>query len=95
MCLSAGGLALHVHQVDSQPVSDVHLNVSHQHSGSAQGNDPASHLFHRLAVMMSAGLPQGSFSLLLFLPPTEVHCDDPFGDVPERLPVLLHHEASQ
>lgn len=38
VCLSVGGLTLHVHQADSQSVSDLHLNVSHQHSGSAQGN---------------------------------------------------------
>lgn len=35
------------------------------------------------------------FTLFLFLPPTEVHCNHPFSDVCERLPVLLHHEASQ
>lgn len=41
LCLPAGGLTLHVHQADSEPVSDLHLHVSHQHAWSAQG--AASH----------------------------------------------------
>lgn len=38
LCLPAGCLTLHVHQVDSQPVSDLHLHVSPQHSEPEQGN---------------------------------------------------------
>ena len=34
-------------------------------------------------------------SFRFFLPPTEVHRNNPISDVPEWLPVLLHHEASQ
>lgn len=38
--VSAGRLTLHVHQVNSEPVSDLHLNVSHLHTGTAQGKAP-------------------------------------------------------
>lgn len=39
LCLPVGRLTLHVHQVNSQPVSNLHLHVSPQHSGPEQGNN--------------------------------------------------------
>lgn len=45
LCVSAGGLTLYVHQVNRESLSDLHLHVSHQHAGAAQGKTSQISIF--------------------------------------------------
>lgn len=59
--VAAGGLTLHDHQVNCQPVPDIHVHVPHQHSGTSQGNTTFTFTCHITLVSISSF---GSFFLL-------------------------------
>lgn len=92
VCARTGCAALHVHPPHCQPVPDLHHHVPDQLAAAAQGGRRAGPC---RGTQGDRGPEPVGWSSSLSLPLAEIHRHHPPGDVHQRLPLLLPHEACE